>query len=361
MPIRLLYGVQGTGNGHISRARKMAAHLAQCDDVEVTWLFSGRDPAQLFDMEIFGAYEWRRGLTFTTHNGRLLYGRTLLDSHPLQFLKDVRQLSLKQYDLVVTDFEPVTAWAARIRGIPCIGIGHQYAFQYSIPKAGGDPISRTVMRQFAPVTKGIGLHWHSFGQPILPPIIDSTLTPTPGNEPQRVLVYLPFEEQREVTRLLQQLPGHDFVQYAPSLEDGEDGNVQLRRTSLQGFRDSLVRAKAVICNAGFELVSECLHLGLPVLAKPLRGQMEQISNAAALSQLGWGHCVESFTLPQLQRWLAQRPQPPRISYPDVAGELVQWLRNGASEPQEKLAAQLWSRCELDENPEIFGNPLTSDN
>ena len=51
--MKILYGVQGTGQGHISRARAMARVLDR-HGVEVTWLFSGRDRGALFDMDLFG-------------------------------------------------------------------------------------------------------------------------------------------------------------------------------------------------------------------------------------------------------------------------------------------------------------------
>ena len=38
--MKLLYGVQGTGNGHIARARIMAAALSQRSDIDVDFVFS---------------------------------------------------------------------------------------------------------------------------------------------------------------------------------------------------------------------------------------------------------------------------------------------------------------------------------
>ena len=52
--MKLLYGVQGTGNGHIARARIMAAALAKRSDVEVDFVFTGREPDKYFDMDVFG-------------------------------------------------------------------------------------------------------------------------------------------------------------------------------------------------------------------------------------------------------------------------------------------------------------------
>ena len=51
--MKLLYGVQGTGNGHITRARALNKYLAEFG-LEVDFLFSGRDRDRYFDMEEFG-------------------------------------------------------------------------------------------------------------------------------------------------------------------------------------------------------------------------------------------------------------------------------------------------------------------
>ncbi|NMS31154.1 glycosyltransferase family protein, partial [Vibrio parahaemolyticus] len=51
--MKILYGVQGTGNGHIARARAMS-HAFKEHDVEVDFLFSWRAPEKYFSMEAFG-------------------------------------------------------------------------------------------------------------------------------------------------------------------------------------------------------------------------------------------------------------------------------------------------------------------
>ena len=75
--MRILYGVQGTGNGHIARARVMAKAFALKDNVEVDFVFSGREPSKYFDMEVFGSYRTLQGLTFFTENGAVNKWKTL--------------------------------------------------------------------------------------------------------------------------------------------------------------------------------------------------------------------------------------------------------------------------------------------
>ena len=64
--MKLLYGVQGTGNGHIARARIMAAALSQRSDIDVDFVFTGRAPDKYFDMDVFGQYQTLTGLSFVT-------------------------------------------------------------------------------------------------------------------------------------------------------------------------------------------------------------------------------------------------------------------------------------------------------
>ena len=111
--MKILYGVQGTGNGHITRARIMARALAKAG-AEVDWVFSGRAPKDFFDMEPFGDYRLFKGLTFAIKNSRVRYGSTLLRSDLNALRRDVRSLDVDGYDLIINDFEPISAWAARL-------------------------------------------------------------------------------------------------------------------------------------------------------------------------------------------------------------------------------------------------------
>lgn len=336
--MKILYGVQATGQGHISRARAMAEALAHYP-VQVDWLFSGRDREKLFDMEPFGNFMHRRGLTFVTRNGRIQHLRTAVENNLPCFLRDIARLNVKDYDLVVTDFEPVTAWACRLRGVEAIGIGHQYAFGGNAPATGDDWLSRLIMRNFAPVHTGLGLHWHSYDPHTLPPILD--LGNTQQRQGNHFLVYLPFENQDVVTRWLNGHDGYRFVQYAPGLEHEQQGNVLRYPTSIAAFKADLHSCQGVICNSGFELISECLELRKPALTKPLAGQTEQLSNALALTELGYATAMAGLDDVRLASWLQQTPVAPDIRFADVAASLAAWLHGGCSEPADLLSERLW--------------------
>jgi uncharacterized protein (TIGR00661 family) len=320
-------------------------------DLEIDYLFSGRHPDRFFDMACFGNYQTRRGLTFAVSNGRIAYRRTIRENSIPDFLAEVLDLNLKPYDLVLTDFEPVTAWAGRLRGKHVISLGHQPAFDYAVPTAGRDLCSAMVMRLFAPGRTRIGMHWNSFGAPILPPIIHA------GHESllcddRKVLVYLPFEDQARVQALLGQIDDYQFYIYAPENVFSQHGNLHCRPTSLAGFKADLHSCSAVICNAGFELSSECLALGKRLMVKPVERQMEQASNALALCQLGYGASMEQIAVQPLRRWLDSGQSALQIDYPDVAAALLKWLRAGDYAPSslQKLSDQLWRRVAVHPRP-----------
>jgi uncharacterized protein (TIGR00661 family) len=281
-------------------------------------------------------------MRFTSTNGKIDPLKTLISNNPAQLLYEIFSLPVQQYDCIISDFEPVTAWAAKLGGKPVIGLGHQYAFHYDIPKAEKNIVTEFLLRYFAPAKVKLGLHWHPFGQPILPPIIDTSLQHRPRKGLKRVLVYLPFENQAHVQRVLSQVHHHHFIIYAPQLDDGELGHLSLRKTCLDGFKEDLASADAVICNAGFELISECLQMGLPILAKPLAQQMEQSSNCAALDQLQLASTCSALTPKRVEDWLSNPLRPKQQQYPDVAKHLVQWLAKGQLEHPEVLSRQLWS-------------------
>lgn len=345
--MKIFYGVQGTGNGHLSRARAMAGALSQYPDIEIEWLFSGRSREHYFDMELFGDFHCRSGLTFHSEAGRVQPLKTLRNVDLLGLRRDIRGLDLSGYDLVISDYEPITARAARRQQLPCVGIGHQYAFCHDVPERGGNPFTRAILQQFAPVTTAVGLHWHHFDKPILPPIVDIDHDDLAGGcEQNKVLVYLPFEDQAPLLALFRQFPDFQFHIYASVHEWRDDDNLHTRPLSRDGFRRDLADSDWVICNAGFELISEALQLGKRIMAKPLSGQMEQLSNAAALEQLGYASIEERIDRRALEFWFDCEPNAARPCYPNVAEALARWISESCAEPVETLCHQLWSESDI---------------
>jgi len=343
--LRILYGVQGTGNGHISRSREIIRHL-KADGHDVKVVLSGRDPALLWDMDVFEPFVAMEGLTFSTRRGRLQYIETARRLNLFRFYADIRSFDARDVDVVITDFEPITARIARRNKVPSIGIGHQYAFRYQIPIAGFDPAAVYVIRNFAPADHCLGLHWHHFNQPILPPVIPMQLPAGLAPLADKVLVYLPFEEIDDIRRLLAPFGAHQFYVYHQLPGASDEGHLHWRAYARQGFLNDLAECAGVITNAGFELASEALHLGKKILVKPLDRQMEQMSNAKALAQLRLGTVMQQLDPASLDEFLADRSAP-AVQYPDVARMIASWIGAGQWQDVEGLARLAWNQTVLD--------------
>ena len=351
--MRILYGVQTTGRGHLTRARPMVAALkARGHDVRI--LFSGPplDPEWLDP--VFEPHTVRRGLTFVTRRGRISHLATMLQLRFGEMERDIYAFDTAGLDLIVTDYEPVTARIGWLRDIPTIGIGHLYAFAHrSVPVAGLNLFNRMVMKCFAPASIPLGLHWHHFDRPILPPTVslDEFRRPSDGEgggdgdgdgDGEHILVYMPFESVAEVVGTLNAVRGHRFRFYCRVGTPREEGNVELRPLNRAAFVADLLACRGVIANTGFTFISEALHLGRKILTKPLTQQTEQESNALALERLGLGTVVRRLTARSVSDW-ADRPDPPPANYPDVLAAVADWIHRGRWQDVEELSESLWSR------------------
>jgi uncharacterized protein (TIGR00661 family) len=344
--MRILYGVQGTGNGHIARARIMAAALANRPDIDVDFVFTGRPPENYFDMEVFGDYRTLTGLSFATKNGQIDRWSTLRNANVKQFLHDIKKLDTHSYDLLINDFEPVTAWAAKQQHTPSISISHQAAFAYKVPKTGDGITDKLLMKGFAPTQYQLGVHWYHFNQPIIPPFIADKPVFAPSAD--HILVYLPFEDTGEIHQMLEPISDQNFLCFHPCIQQSEkQGNIHWHPTSKHHFQRALQQCKGVIANGGFELSSEALQLGKKLLIKPLHGQFEQLSNVLTLNKLNLCHSLFQLDTGVTEEWL-DAPDNEAISFPDDPSVLIDWLKNRNWQDTDDLCNTLWKNVHYGE-------------
>ena len=110
--MKILYALQGPGNGHVSRAREILPYLKQYGEVDI--LISGTQAEVGLQYEI--KYQFNGfGFVFGSKGG-VDFGETWNRFHMKQFYDDVKNLPVHQYDLVINDFEPVCAWSCKLRG-----------------------------------------------------------------------------------------------------------------------------------------------------------------------------------------------------------------------------------------------------
>ena len=342
--MKILYGVQGTGNGHTTRARVMAKAFKQ-RGVEVDFVFSGREKDKYFDMEDFGDYRCFQGLTFSTGHGKVNYIETIRSARLLTLFKDIKSLDVSGYDLIINDFEPVTAWAAKLSGKQVINISHQVVFTNDkVPSKGLSFLNKQILKYFAPCNIMLGVHWFHYGQLIIPPFIERE--EGVSDKSDDILVYMPFEDVNDISELLKGQHNVNFTVYHPEVsEDKKIGPISYKKPCRKGFLQDLDACTGVIANAGFELSSEALCSGKKLLLKPLEGQFEQASNAETLKQLGLANVMSGLDDNELDAWLIQ-PQNEAINYPKDPKLLIDWLLSGDYSNPQELVKLLWQPISL---------------
>ena len=105
--MKILYAVQATGNGHISRAMELIPHLRRYATVDV--FLSGNNSHLPIDVPV--TYRSKGVSLYYNSTGGLDYWKIIRGIHPLTLRKEINDLPVEKYDLVINDFEFITAAA----------------------------------------------------------------------------------------------------------------------------------------------------------------------------------------------------------------------------------------------------------
>ncbi len=282
--MKVLYALQGTGNGHVARAREIVPILASRCDLDV--LVAGTQSQIALEYPIrFKKF----GLTMKYNSsGGVSYWKSFFGNKPLRFIRDVYALPVKGYDLVIIDFEAITSYACLLRGVKSLQLSHQAAYWSSrTPRPSRSVwLWEFILRYMSPSAFKIGFHFSAYDSFILPPIIRGDvrkLTPVNGDH---YVVYLPAYSATTLAHWFQQFPDEQFVIFSKDEEIIDTLNSTFLSIDNKLFTDSLAKSKGLICSAGFEGPSEAMFLGKKVLLSPISGQYEQAANAVCAAREG---------------------------------------------------------------------------
>jgi len=283
--MKLLYAIQGTGNGHITRSLSIIKALQKRAEVDV--LISGIHNEIKSTINVHYNY---RGLGFIFgQQGGIDYKKTFKQNSFKTIFKEIKQLPVEKYDLVISDFEPISAWAAKRAGVPTIGISNQVSGYHKKIKKPFTSISlsRFVMQHYAKCDYNIGLHFESVDKDIETPIIREEIRIGKKSDEGFGLVYLPFYSDEIIyNTLIKNLEISWIVFSKHSKIAYKKGNIQFEPINSDLFTSKLLASHLVISAAGFGTASEALHLGKKLIVIPMKGQFEQLFNAYTLKNMG---------------------------------------------------------------------------
>lgn len=283
--MNIFYAIQATGNGHISRAMELLPYLQQQGNVDI--FLSGNNSNLSLDAPV--KYRSKGVSLYYTCNGKLDYWKIARNLNPLSLKKEVRELPVDKYDLVINDYDYITASACAAKKIPSVNFGHQASFQSDkVPRpAQKSSIGEWMLKSFAKSERYIGLHFKEYDDFIITPVIKKEiLEATPENK-GHITVYLPSYCEAQLVQIFSAFKEHRFEIFSrESRQINENGNIRFMPVDKYLFNKSLINCEGIITGGGFETPSEAIHLGKKIMAIPIRGQYEQCCNAAALKEMG---------------------------------------------------------------------------
>jgi uncharacterized protein (TIGR00661 family) len=323
--MKILYAIQGTGNGHLSRARDIIPILQQKGELDI--LVSGIQA----DVELPYEVKYKfKGLSFIFgKKGGIDLLATYKKSNLRQLYKEIKNLPVEDYDLVINDFEPVSAWACKMKHKICIGLSHQAAvINNKSPKPKKtDLIGKAVLLNYAPVTAAYGFHFKNYDTNIFTPVIRSQVRNAKVINKLHYTVYLPAYSDERIIKVLESIKAVNWQIFSKhTTKEYQYKNFLFRPIQNNHFVDSLITCTGILCGAGFEAPAEALFLKKKLLVIPMKGQYEQQCNAAALKTIGIPvlKSLKKKHLPKIIEWVNAKQSIP-VNYPDNTEAIITTL------------------------------------
>jgi uncharacterized protein (TIGR00661 family) len=353
--MKILYALQATGNGHISRANEILPKLEKMAEVDV--LLSGTQA----DVGLNHAVKYRcKGLSFVFgKKGGVDMLKTFKQMKTKKFLEEVRSIPVEDYDFVINDFEPLSAWACRNKNVLCVAMSHQYAvIGKSSPRPDKyDPMAWLILRYYAPCSIGIGFHFKEYDSHTFTPVIRSEIRNAYVRNMGHYTVYLPSYSDKKIIKVLSEhknVQWHIFSKHSSTTYS--EGNCWIRPVNNQDFAGSCSTSEGVLCGAGFEAPAETLFMNKKLLVIPMKSQYEQHCNAAGLKELGVP-VLKKLSLKHhdiIEAWLND-PQTIHINFPDNTQLAIETIFNIAASAKKQYIAKV---PETNEGQVLMAAPLS---
>ena len=342
--MKILYAIQGTGNGHLSRAMDIIPILQRKGELDI--LVSGIQG----DLELPYPAKYKfLGLSFIFgKKGGIALLDTYRKSNLQQLYKEIKSLPIETYDLVINDFEPVSAWACKLKNKECIGLSHQAAvINPGSPRPKKkDPIGKAILNNYAPVTHAYGFHFSAYDKNIFTPVIRSQVRNAVAQTREHYTVYLPAWSDERIVKVLSAVKNiHWQVFSKHSKKHYSKDNVHIRPVNNEAFIESFVNCTGVLCGAGFETPAEALFLKKKLMVIPMKGQYEQQCNAAALQEMGVP-VIKKLKLKYLDKIKAWTESETvlSINYPDITETILDNIIKKHGKPNPKAVATLGEKA-----------------
>lgn len=265
----------GEGFGHVSRAVSFYESLK--DDYELV-IFAPHTVHGFLAKKAPGAQVCPvPHMHFAKIADRIDYFRTLKENLPTiltlrtRVVRTSKLLKAHNIAVLINDYEPFSAVAAKRIGIPVLQFNHPGIVVNSPSMAIDALMTKLGARLMMPVFDK--RMFCSFYNGDVGPMIRRELIEAPLSTGDYYVVSLKQSYRRPVLKRLHQLGIRNYRLFPNPNED---------------YVKAVAGCKAIITSAGHQTLSEAIFMKKPVFAIPQRGQYEQRLNAQMLVASGWG-------------------------------------------------------------------------
>jgi uncharacterized protein (TIGR00661 family) len=323
--MKILYAIQGTGNGHIARATDLVPEFEKHGDVDV--LLSGQHCELPLPFDV--KYRLQGLGFFFGRNGGIDILKTWRKNKIGKFFKEVVRLPVEQYNIVISDFEPVSAWACQLKGKKCFGMSHQSAVTDPLAAKPNDGSwwGKAILKYYAPVKSSIGFHFNRLNGHISTPVIRKPIREIIPENHGYFTVYLPAYSDIHIISVLSEIGNVKWQVFSKNANVPYSfNNISIHPIDDQIFVKSLSNCSGVLCNAGFETPAETLFLRKKLCVIPMKHQYEQACNAAMLKTMGIPvlQKLSSSEVVKLKDWTASKKKI-FVNYPNNASGVVEQM------------------------------------
>ena len=321
--MKILYAIQTTGNGHLARAQNIIPRIKEVAELEI--ITSG--PKNDFLLEEKPIKHFTGVTFFYTDNGSVNWLKTIFLNNYFKFFKEVLSCPVKKYDLIINDFEPVSAWSARFNNIKCFELTNQYSMSLSsVPKPKSyNRLILWAIKYIIPSKLGYGYHYKKYTDRIFFPIIRDKIRNLRLTTSDEIIVYLPTYSPSNLIKIINKLTVKKrwtiFSLDAKKKEKIFGVNVEPLSEDI--FLKKFASCYGIVCAVGFATTSEAIFLGKRMIVVPVEGQIEQQFNAAALKQEGVT-VIDKFSdknINIISNWISS-PRVLEIKYEDESKKIV---------------------------------------
>jgi uncharacterized protein (TIGR00661 family) len=281
--MKILYGIQLNGNGHITRSVEIISNLKE-REFEVDIITSGENSNLDIPFEVKNHF---KGFSlYYNKSGSINWSKSILSSNIFRLFKDIK-FDVSEYDLVISDFEPISAWSAKKYGIKSISISNQCTLLSNNIKRGfSEKLFKLFIKYFAKCDYNIGIGYENCDS-IYQPIISNFFLENEISDEGFFLVYLPSISLNFLVNEMSFYKNIKFKIYSiDKIFENSYNNVVICPINKDSFQRDLLRCSGIITASGFSTTSEALILNKKMWSIPLKGQYEQLSNAITLSKMG---------------------------------------------------------------------------